>query len=54
VNGIRVTLAELRMIGYRPIPSIMLKSPRPKMYRSARLRPDQIDPPLQKPTCVAR
>jgi hypothetical protein len=42
-HGIPVTLAELRVVGCRPKPSIMLKSSRPKMYRSASLRPDQID-----------
>jgi hypothetical protein len=42
-HGIPATLAELRVVGTRPKPSIMLKSPRPKMYRSANLRPDQID-----------
>jgi hypothetical protein len=41
--GITATLAELRVVGDRPKPSIMLRSLRPKMYRSAHLRPDQID-----------
>ena len=33
--------------------SIMLKSPRPKMYRSPTLRPDQIDYLYSELTCVA-
>jgi hypothetical protein len=52
-HGIAATLAELRVVGDRPKPSIMLKSPRPKMYRSADLRPDQIDYLYSELTCVA-
>jgi hypothetical protein len=52
-HGIPATLAELRVVGYRPTPSIVLKSPRPKMYRSAGLRPDQIDYLYSELTCVA-
>lgn len=52
-HGILATLAELRVVGDRPKPSIMLKSPRPKMYRSANLRPDQIDYLYSELTCVA-
>ena len=52
-HGIPLTLAELRVIGDRPKPSIMLKSPRPKMYRSTHLRPDQIDYLYSELTCVA-
>ena len=51
--GIPATLAELRVVGDRPKPSIMLKSPRPKMYRSENLRPDQIDYLYSELTCVA-
>jgi hypothetical protein len=51
--GIVATLAELRVVGKRPKPSIMLKSPRPKMYRSTTLRPDQIDDLYSELTCVA-
>lgn len=51
--GIPITLAELRVVGARPNPSIMLKSPRPKMYRSANLRPDQIDYLYSELTCLA-
>jgi hypothetical protein len=52
-HGIPATLAELRVVGDRPKPSIMLKAPRPKMYRSASLRPDQIDDLYSELTCVA-
>jgi hypothetical protein len=52
-HGIPFTLAELRVVGARPKPSIMLKSSRPKMYRSANLRPDQIDYLYSELTCVA-
>jgi len=52
-HGIPITLAELRVVGARPRLSIMLRSPRPKMYRSANLRPDQIDYLYSELTCVA-
>lgn len=52
-HGIPATLAELRVVGDRPKRSIMLKSPRPKMYRSTTLRPDQIDDLYSELTCVA-
>ncbi|WP_244550925.1 hypothetical protein [Bradyrhizobium sp. Rc2d] len=52
-HGIPLTLAELRVVGVRPRPSIMLRSPRPKMYRSANLRPEQIDYLYSELTCVA-
>jgi hypothetical protein len=51
--GIPVTLAELRVVGHRPKPSIVLKSARPKMYRSPNLRPEQIDYLYSELTCVA-
>jgi hypothetical protein len=51
-HGIPATLAELRVVGDQPKPSIMLKSPRPKMYRSANLRPDQIDYLYSELACV--
>jgi|RhiMethySRZTD1v2_1073278.scaffolds.fasta_scaffold440510_2 hypothetical protein len=51
--GILLTMAELRVVGDRPRPSIMLKSPRPKMYRSAYLRSDQIDYLYSELTYVA-
>jgi hypothetical protein len=51
--GIPLTMAELRVVGDRPKPSIMLKSSRPKMYRSAYLCPGQIDYLYSELTCVA-
>lgn len=52
-HGILATLAELRVVGCRPRPSILLKSARPKMYRSGNLRPDQIDYLYSELTSVA-
>jgi hypothetical protein len=52
-HGIPVTFAELRVVRDRPAISIMLPSPRPKMYRSGRLRPEQIDYLYSELTCVA-
>jgi hypothetical protein len=46
------TLAELRVVGFRPMGSIMLKSKRPKMYRSENLRPEQIDYLYSELTCM--
>ena len=51
-HGILATLTELRVVGDRPRRSIMLKSPRPKMFRSATLRPEQIDDLYSELTCV--
>jgi len=52
-HGIPFTLAELRVVGSRPAVSLMLRSPRPKMYRSPTLRPDQIDYLYSELACVA-
>jgi hypothetical protein len=41
-HGLLFTRAELRVIVYRPLFSFN-RNPRPKMYRSATLDPDQID-----------
>jgi hypothetical protein len=46
------TLAELRIVMHRPRPSVMLRSPRPKMYRSATLEPTQIDDLYSELVCV--
>jgi hypothetical protein len=51
--GIPFTLAELRIVPERPRFSFMLTTPRPKMYRSAKLRPEQIDYLYSELTCVA-
>ena len=46
-------LAELRVVGRRPRPSITLRAPRRKMYRSTHLQPDQIDYLYSELACVA-
>jgi hypothetical protein len=46
------TLAELRIVKYRPRPAVMLRSPRPKMYRSVTLEPTQIDDLYSELVCV--
>lgn len=51
-HKIPATLAELRVVGFRPKGSIMLKSKRPKMYRSENLRPEQIDYLYSELTCM--
>jgi len=51
--GIPFTIAEFRIVGHKPRFSIMLRSPRPKMYRGALLRPEQIDYLYSELTCVA-
>jgi hypothetical protein len=51
-HGIPVTLAEMRVVQHRPRISLLLRSGRPKMYRSARLRADQIDYLYSELTCV--
>ena len=50
-HGIPFTLVELRVAGQRPRGSI-LRPGRPRMYRSATLRPDQIDYLYSELTCV--
>ena len=47
------TLAEIRVVGIRPPMSIALMSARPKMYRSDRLRPEQIDYLYSELACLA-
>jgi hypothetical protein len=47
------TLAERRIVGQEPGPGVVLKSPRPKMYRSSRLGDQQIDYLYSELTCVA-
>ena len=46
------TLVELRVAGYRPWPAVNLGTPRHKMFRSRRLRPDQIDYLYSELVCV--
>lgn len=50
-HGIPFTLVELRVVGQRPRGSIV-RPGRPRMYRSATLRPDQIDYLYSELTCV--
>jgi hypothetical protein len=52
-HRIPFTLAELRVVGERPRPSWLVPAPRPKMFRSDKLRPDQIDYLYSELTCVA-
>lgn len=42
-HRVLVTLAELRVVGVRPRGSVMLSNPRPKMFKSDRVRADQVD-----------
>lgn len=42
-HGALAILAELRIVGHRPAPSVMLPSPRRKMYRSPTLHSADID-----------
>jgi hypothetical protein len=46
------TLAEERVVGHLPRPSVRLRSPRPKMFRSADLQPAQIDYLYSELVCV--
>ena len=52
-HGIPATLLEQRVAGHRPWPSVLLKSPRRKMFRSTGLAPDQIDYLYSELVCVA-
>jgi hypothetical protein len=47
------TLAEERIVGYRPRPSFLLRSPRRKMFRSPSLEPGQIDYLYSELVCVS-
>ena len=42
-HGVLATLTEERVAGRLPLPSLRLRSPRPKMFRSARLEAAQVD-----------
>ncbi len=52
-HRIPFTLVELRVSGSRPRAAVMLRSPRPRMYRSPTLGPDQIDYLYSELACVA-
>jgi hypothetical protein len=51
-HGALATLAELRLLRARPRPSILLRSPRQKMFKSAHLDADQIDNLYSELVCV--
>jgi hypothetical protein len=51
-HGAVATLAEYRVVGFRPRLSLQLSKPRPKMYRSTRLGPEQIDYLYSELVCV--
>lgn len=52
-EGALATLAELRVVHTRPALSMMLTSPRPKMFLSKEMRPDDIDYLYSELACVA-
>ena len=52
-HGALATLAEERIVGYRPRPALLLRSPRRKMFRSASLGPAQIDYLYSELVCVS-
>jgi hypothetical protein len=52
-HGIPATFVETRVAGHRPGLSIMLRSPRRKMFKSDRLAPEQIDYLYSELVCVA-
>lgn len=51
--GILAILAELRTVGHRPRLSLMLSSPRRKMFKSERLKAEQIDDLYSELVCLA-
>ena len=51
-HGILAILAELRIVVHRPRLSKLLSAPRKKMFKSSRLRPDQIDYLYSELVCV--
>jgi hypothetical protein len=52
-HRIPVTLVEQRVAGHRPWPSVQLRAPRRKMFRSPTLAPEQIDYLYSELVCVA-
>jgi hypothetical protein len=52
-HGALATLAEERVVGYRPRLSFRLRSPRRKMFRSPNLAPAQIDDLYSELVCVS-
>lgn len=52
-HGVLATLAELRVVGPRPRASLMLRNPRPKMFKSDRIVAGQVDYLYSELTSVA-
>jgi hypothetical protein len=52
-HGVVMTLVELRVSGGQPAGSLLLRSSRPKMFKSDSLEPDQIDNLYSELVCVA-
>lgn len=52
-HGVPMTLVELRTSGGQPSGSFLLRSSRPKMFKSDSLSPDQIDNLYSELVCVA-
>ena len=52
-HRVPATLAELRVVQCRPHPSVLLRSPRRKMFKSPSLKADQIDYLYSELVCVA-
>lgn len=52
-HGAIATLAEPRVVGYRPRPGFAIRSPRRKMFRSADLDPAQVDYLYSELVCVS-
>lgn len=51
-HGAAAMLSERRIVGYRPRPSLLLRSPRRKMFRSPHLEPAQVDDLYSELVCV--
>ena len=51
-HGALATLAEDRIVGHLPLLSLGLRSARPKMFRSSRLQPAQVDYLYSELVCV--
>lgn len=52
-HRVLMSMAELRVVGHRPRPSLMLPKPRRKMFRSPHLAPHQIKYLYSELACVA-
>lgn len=52
-HRVPVTLMELRVVGGQPAASVLLRSSRPKMFKSDSLQPDQIDYLYSELVCLA-